>query len=66
MKPSVLELFSTPIVTFKIEEDTQELNKINNYTQSVISNYDNNNVSGSVTGKRILEQYPKIRDIFLD
>ena len=29
MKPSVLELFSTPIVTFKIEEDTQELNKIN-------------------------------------
>ena len=58
MKPSVLELFSTPIVTFKIEEDTQELNKINNYTQSVISNYDNNNVSGSVTGKRILEQYP--------
>ena len=42
MKPSVLQLFSTPIVTFKIEEDTQELNKINNYTQSVISNYDNN------------------------
>ena len=66
MKPSVLELFSTPIVTFKIEEDTHELNQINNYTQSVISNYDNNNVSGSVTGKRILEQYPKIRDIFLD
>ena len=54
------ELFPTPLVKVKIEENTDELKLINNFTTSRIDK--NGQTLGSM---RILENYPIIRDLFI-
>ena len=62
----VMELFPTPLITIHIEEDTSELLKITNYTESVCDNYGEGKVQNDVNGKRLLEDYPHIRDMLLE
>ena len=62
----VMELFPTPLITINIEEDTSELLEITNYTESVCDNYGADKVQNDVNGKRLLEDYPHIRDMLLE
>ena len=64
MKYDVMELFPTPLITTKIEENTDELKLSNKFTRN---NYDQDyNYVQHKDGKRILEDYPKIRDLLLE
>ena len=62
----VMELFPTPLITIHIEEDTSELLEITNYTESVCDNYGADKVQNDVNGKRLLENYPHIRNMLLE
>lgn len=61
----VMELFPTPLIKIEILEDTSELFKVKDFTESVCDNYGFEKVNNNVNGKRILENYPQLRDMFL-
>ena len=72
---NVEEIFPTPVVSMILNEDTDDLKNIRNYTAAQyttqvtkdIDQYNNDiNVTPDGGGKRVLEDYPRIRDIFLD
>ena len=65
MKYHVAELFPTPLIMTTVEENTDELKSSNQFTtsQSDDSKYDYVQYKD---GKRILENYPEIRDILLN
>ena len=64
MKYHIAELFPTPLIITTVEENTDELKSSNQFTtsQSDDSKYDYVQYKD---GKRILENYPEIRDILL-
>ena len=62
----VMELFPTPLVIIKIEEDTDELFEIKDFSESTCDNYGPDKTKNPIEGKRLLENYPHLRDIFLD
>ena len=62
----VMELFPTPLIIMQIEEDTDELFEVKDFSASVCSNYGPDKVRNDVRGKRILENYPHLRDMFLE
>ena len=62
----VMELFPTPLIIMQIEEDTDELFEVKDFSESVCSNYGPDKVRNDVRGKRILENYPHLRDMFLE
>ena len=54
------ELFPTPLVKVKIEENTDELKSIKDFTTSSVDK------NGQTLGNmRVLEQHPNIRDLLL-
>ena len=62
----VMELFPTPLIIMQIEEDTDELFEVKDFSESVCSNYGPDKVRNDVRCKRILENYPHLRDMFLE
>jgi len=72
---NVEELFPTPVISMILSEDTEDLKNINDftaaqYTTEVAKDLDPYNNDMNITpdggGKRVLENYPRIRDIFLE
>jgi len=61
-KPKLSNLFTIPLVQLKIEEDTDELK---NCTDIIMSHDQNAEGSGN-NEYRILENYPKIKKLFLE
>ena len=59
------ELFPTPLIILKVDEDTDDLKSCDNYKFNS-QNVDDAQYFERNDGKRILEEYPKIRDILLD
>ena len=64
MKYDVMELFPTPLIMTKIEENTDELKLSNKFTRN--DNDQKYNYVHYKDGKRILEDYPRIRDLLLE
>ena len=50
----VMELFPTPLVIIKIEEDTDELFEVKDFSESTCDNYGLDKVKNTVEGKRVL------------
>ena len=62
----IVPLFSSPLVVTIVEEDTDELNNHKDFMHNVYSS-DNTNITDSKSNiKRVLEYYPRIRDILLE
>ena len=59
-----MELFPTPLIMTKIEENTDELKLSHKFTRN--DNDQKYNHVKHKDGKRILEDYPKIRDLLLE
>jgi len=65
-KYEILPLFSSPLVFTIIEENTDALNTYQNFVKSDIDSTSNTTSNKNFNDKkRILEHYPKIRDILL-
>ena len=60
IKYDVEELFPTPLIKIKVEENTEQLNLISDCTTSSIDN--NGQFLGNI---RVLEEHPNIRDLLL-
>ena len=60
-----LELFPTPLVIMDIEEDTDALLNCKEFELSTVD-ADKLNHKNNPLGQRILEQYPAIRDLFIN
>ena len=60
-----IELFPTPLIILKVDEDTDDLKSCDKYRFNS-QNVNNVQYLERKDGKRILEEYPKIRDILLD
>ena len=60
IKYDVEELFPTPLIKIKVEENTEQLKLISDCTTSSIDN------NGQFLGNmRVLEEHPNIRDLLL-
>ena len=60
IKYDIEELFPTPLIKVKVEENTEQLKFINDYTTSSVDK------NGQTLGNmRVLEQHPNIRDLLL-
>ena len=58
IKYDIEELFPTPLIKVKVEENTEQLKFINDYTTSSVDK------NGQTLGNmRVLEQHPNIRDL---
>ena len=72
-KINYVPLFSTPVIQTFLDENTDELKNITDFSASNESAnvredayVDDLPVTPDGGGKRILEEYPRIRDIILD
>ena len=65
MKYQVAELFPTPLIITTVEENSDELKLSNQFTTSQSDDFKYDYVQYK-DGKRILENYPEIRDILLN
>ena len=65
MKYQVAELFPTPLIITTVEENNDELKLSNQFTTSQSDDFKYDYVQYK-DGKRILENYPEIRDILLN
>ncbi len=72
-KINYLPLFATPVIQTLLDENTDELKNIKDFSASHESSnvrqdayVDELNVTPDRLGKRVLEKYPQIRDIILD
>ena len=60
IKYDIEELFPTPLIKVRVEENTEQLKFINDYTTSSVDK------NGQTLGNmRVLEQHPNIRDLLL-
>ena len=61
---NVVSLFSSPIIQLMIDEDTDELKQHTDYTVSYNQDREMDNIP--VGGKRVLEEFPRIKKLILD
>ena len=62
----IVPLFSSPLVVTIVEEDTDELNNHKDFMYNVYSSDNTNIIDSKGNIKRVLEYYPRIRDILLE
>ena len=61
---NVVSLFSSPIIQLMIDEDTDELKQHTDYTVSYNQDREMDNIPFG--GKRVLEEFPRIKKLILD
>ena len=61
---NVVSLFSSPIIQLMIDEDTDELKQHTDYTVSYNQDREMDNIP--VGGKRVLEEFPRIKKLILE
>ena len=73
-KINYVPLFSSPVIQTFVDENTDELKGVKDFSASNESamvredayNVDELTVTPDGGGKRVLEEYPRVRDIILD